>query len=292
MGIGEDFQTFCSQLTVNNASDISTRYCRITRRLNIEYWNTESDTAHSFYTGSYGRGTARRGFSDLDMIFELPSALYAQYNAHLGNGQSALLQNVKQAIQKSYPDTDVGGDGQVVVVKFSDGMRFEVVPAFYNQAGKYTYPDANDGGSWKVTDPKPEIKAIVDRNGATNGNLIQLCRMARAWKERWSVPIGGLLVDTLAYAFIENYQYKDKSFLYYDFFSRDYFQLLMSQDPNQEYWRAPGSGQHVYRRGEFEYKAKRCYNLSVEAIQFYTDAKIWAARQKWREIFGTAFPDS
>src|SRR5438132_851371 len=103
MGIGEDFETFCSLLTVNSASDISTRYCRITRRLNTEYWNTESETAHSFYTGSYGRGTARRGFSDLDMIFELPSAMHTQYDGHIRNGQSALLQNVKQSIQKSYP---------------------------------------------------------------------------------------------------------------------------------------------------------------------------------------------
>lgn len=291
MGIGEDFQTFCSQLTVNNVSDISTRYCRITRRLNIQYWNTESDTAHSFYTGSYGRGTARRGFSDLDMIFELPAEMHAQYSGYSGNGQSALLQNVKAAIQKSYPDTDVGADGQVVVVRFADGMRFEVVPAFLNQGNTYTFPDANNGGSWKTTDPKPEIKAIADRNYATNGNLVQLCRMARAWKKLWDVPMGGLHIDTLAYAFIENYAYREKSYLYYDYFSRDFFEFLMKQNSEQKYWRAPGSGQYVYRKGDFEYKAKRCYSLSVEAIDLYLN-KVWSARQKWREVYGTAFPEA
>ena len=33
--------------------------------------------------------------------------------------------------------------------------------------------------------------------------------MMRAWKNNWSVPIGGLLIDTLAYQFIENYKYTE-----------------------------------------------------------------------------------
>lgn len=70
--------------------------------------------------------------------------------------------------------------------------------------------------------------------------------MMRAWKSQWSVPIGGLLIDTLAYQFIENYQYRDKSFLYYDYMSRDFFQWMSEQDENQEYWRAPGSGAYVF----------------------------------------------
>jgi len=292
MGIGDDFSKFCSDLTVNNAGDISYRYCRITKRLNNEYWNTESDTAHSFYTGSYGRGTARRGFSDLDMIFHLPASMYDQYNRYYSNGQSVLLQNVKTAIEVTYPDTKVGGDGQVVVVQFGDGMRFEVVPAFVNTEGSYTFPDSNAGGSWKTTNPRPEIDAIASRNSVTNGNLIQLCRMMRAWKEVWSVPMGGLHLDTLAYGFIENWPSRDKSFLYYDWIVRDFFTYMKDQDPTQNFWRAPGSGQWVHRRGDFEYKALRCYNLSLDAIRLYDESKIWSARQKWREIFGTAFPDS
>lgn len=291
MGIAEDFSTFCSALIVDNASEISTRYCRITRRLNLQYWDTDSEGAHSFYTGSYGRGTARRGFSDLDMIFRLPDSMRSQYNAYTGNGPSALLQDVRRSIQKSYPDTDIGGDGQVVAVRFSDGMRFEVVPGFLNDDGTYVYPDATGGGSWKTTNPKPEIEAIGDRNLATNGNLIHLCRVARAWKEQWDVPMGGLLIDTLAYAFIENWAHRDKSFLYYDWMCRDFFQFAKDQDPKQEWWRAPGSGQWVHRRGDFEYKALRCYNLSVDAIAAYAD-KAWTARQRWREVFGTSFPDT
>ena len=50
--------------------------------------------------------------------------------------------------------------------------------------------------------------------------------MVRAWKEKCNVPISGILIDTLAYKFIENWTYKDKSYLYYDFMSRDFFLLF------------------------------------------------------------------
>jgi hypothetical protein len=181
----------------------------------------------------------------------------------------------------------------VIVVRFTDGITFEVVPVFENTAGSYTYPSSNEGGIWNTTNPRPEIRAIRDRNEACNYNLIPLCRMMRAWKGTWAVPIGGLLVDTLAYQFIENYQYRDKSYLYYDFMSRDFFLWMSDQDEEQEYWKAPGSGQHVYGKGLFQYKAKRCYNISQEAIAHETanPKQEWSAKQKWREVFGTAFPD-
>ena len=117
--------------------------------------------------------------------------------------------------------------------------------------------------------------------------------MMRAWKGEWNVPMGGLLIDTLAYQFIDGWEYKDKSFLYYDWMCRDFFLFMADQDEDQEYWRAPGSGQYVYSKGPFRRKAKRCYNISLEAITHeQADLKReWSAKQKWREIFGTSFPD-
>jgi hypothetical protein len=294
MGLADWFSTFCANLQVKNVASISLRYKAITQRLNTDFWNTTSETSHSLYVGSYGRNTAIDGFSDLDMVFELPAALYHQYNAYQVNGQSALLQAVRTSMRRTYPSSDIGGDGQVVVVKFTDGMAFEVVPVFENQAGSYTYPDSNGGGSWKTTNPRPEIKAIKDRNDACNKNLVPLCRMMRAWKNQWDVPIGGLLIDTLAYQFIETYEHRDKSFVYYDYICRDFFRYMADQDRTQAYWRAPGSAQRVDRKGTFEYKATRCYNIAIEAIaheQHKPDSQEWSAKQKWREIFGTAFPN-
>src|ERR1051326_6225465 len=177
MGLADWFSTFCSNIQVNDGGTIATRYKAITRRLNTDFWTTTSDTAHSLYTGSYGRNTAIGGFSDLDMIFQLPYSEYLKYSSYQGNGQSALLQAIRKSIEKTYSTTSLRADGQVILVPFDDRITFEVVPAFVNNDDSYTYPDANGGGSWKLTNPKPEVTAIRARNDACNKNLVPLCRM-------------------------------------------------------------------------------------------------------------------
>lgn len=293
MALSDWFSTFCSNLQIRDGGTIATRYGRFTRRLNTDFWTTTSDTAHSLYVGSYGRNTAIAGFSDVDMIFQLPYSEYQRYNNYSGNGQSALLQAVKASIEKTYATTSIRADGQVIMVPFDDGITFEVVPAFVNDNDSFTFPNANNGGSWGVTNPRPEIKAIRDRNAVTNENLIPLCRMMRDWKNKWSVPVGGLLIDALAYQFIETWEHRDKSFVYYDYMCRDFFKWMANQNENQEWWRAPGSSQYVWGKGLFQYKAKRCYNLSLVAIEheMATPKREWSAKQKWREIFTTNFPD-
>ena len=94
---------------------ISKRYNRITKAVNSEFWGIDSETAHSRYVGSYGRGTAI-DTSDIDILVELPREEYERYDAHKGNGQSRLLQAVKSAILTTYPNSDVRADGQVVVI--------------------------------------------------------------------------------------------------------------------------------------------------------------------------------
>lgn len=292
MGLAEWFRSFNANLQIQDGGTISARYRSITRRLNTDFWNTASDLAHSLYVGSYGRNTAIQGMSDLDMIFELPVALYQRYDQYEGNGQSALLQAVRASIGRTYATTSIRADGQVILVPFTDGITFEVVPAFPLADGGFLFPDANGGGRWAITNPRPEIAAIKARNDDCNGNLVPLCRMMRAWKREWSVPIGGLLLDTLAYQFIENYTHRDKSYLYYDYMCRDFFEWMATRDTEQEYWRAPGSGQYVYGKGLFQYKARRCYNIAVEAIvhEQADPKRERSAKAKWREIFGTAFP--
>ena len=294
MGLADWFRTFCGNIQVKNGATISTRYKNIAKRLNTDFWSTTSDTAHRLYVGSYGRNTAIQGTSDVDMIFELPSSIYLQYDRYRGNGQSALLQAVRTSVMRKYPVTNIGADGQVVVVSFGDDIRFDLVPAFANGDGSFKHPDSNDGGSWKTTNPKPEIEAIRSRNADCNRNLIPLCRMMRAWKAKMTVPIGGLLIDTLAYQFIGSWEYRQTSYLYYGYMCREFFAFMADQDKTQEYWKAPGSGQWVHApKGQFQYKAKRAHKLACEAIEreTATPKQEWSAKQKWRDIFGTSFPD-
>jgi hypothetical protein len=293
MGVGDDFATFKDNYNITSEliSSISARYKRITRQLNTDFWTTSSDTAHSLYVGSYGRDTAAKGISDLDIAFELPNDDYHKYNAHQGNGQSALLQAVKKSMRNTYPTSDTSGDGQVVVISFTDGIKFEVLPVFVNKDGEsFTFPNANGGGSWGTCNPRAEIAAIKKRSDATNRNMKYLGRMMRVWAQHCAVPMSGMLIDTLAYQFIESYEHREKAFLYHDYLARDYFDFLSKQDENQTVWRAPGSGSHVRRTGVFQHKARSAYLRAIEAIQYNDDSYEWSRRQKWREVFGTLYP--
>ncbi len=260
----------------------------MTRQLNLDFWGIDNKTRNSLYVGSYGRDTDIIT-SDVDWLFMLPQSLKGQYDKYIGNGQSALLQSVKKSIEKTYSKTFLKADGQVIQIPFTDGINYELVPCFENSDGSFTFPDSNAGGTWKKTNPRPEIKAVNTRNNGTNGNMKALCRMMRAWKYKWDAPMGGLLIDTLVNNFLDSYEYASNGEVYYDWMSRDFFKYLSNIDSEKKYWLALGSNQFVYRKGLFEYKAKRCYNISLEAISNQVDYSV-TAKSKWREIYGTKFP--
>mgnify|MGYP006190346015 CR=1 FL=1 len=291
MSVSTNFETFCKDLLVGTTlrSTISTRYLNICTRLNKDFWKMDT-TSGGRYIGSFGRNTANGWISDIDMLFEMPWSTYTKYNNYITNGQSAFLQEVKNSIAVTYPSSVIKGDGQIVLVKFADGMEIEVLPVFKNTDESYTFADSNGGGSWKKTNPIPEIKSVTYGDSITNYNLRHLCRMTRAWKYYCNVPIKGLLIDTLAYRFLTNWSYRDKSYLYYDWMSRDFFEYLKNQTVNQTTWYAIGSGQPIYNSDNFRYKATVAFNISKEAIQYQTDNKEWSSKQKWREIYGNRYP--
>lgn len=290
MGVGEDFAIFCSNLAVTNRSSIFDRYGLITRQLNLEFWNIDSCVDHSIYAGSYGRNTATGETNHVDTIFWLPLTYYGTYNNCAGNGQLALLQSFLNALQKICPTAQIGADGRAVVATFTDNITFEVFPAFENADSSFTYPHSGDGGSWKVTNPRPEIAEINRLDKECNGNLTNLCRMAKAWKKRWGVSISELLIDTLAYDFIRNYQHRDESFAYYDYMSRDFFEYVCRQDEEQQYWLSPGANQYVWRTGGFEYKALRCKNIATNACSYRGEKYGRMACRYWRGVYGTDYP--
>lgn len=290
MWVSEKFSNFNSNIKISseNKEKISSRYKKITKRLNSDFYNINSEFSNSLYVGSYWRDTDIH-VSDIDMLFILPVSIYKQYDKYDWNWQSALLQAVKISIEKTYSITKLKADGQVIIVPFNDNIIFEVVPCFENNDWSFTFPNTNNWWSWKTTNPKPEIKEIKDKNIDWNRNLKRLCRMWRAWKDKWNVSIWGLLIDTLAYNFLKNWEHKDKSYTYYDWMSRDFFKYLKDQDVDKKYWLAVWSNQQVYRKWKFEYSALRCYNISLDAIKYENDWYSASATNKWKEIFWNKF---
>jgi len=292
ISVSNDFSSFCSNLRLSDTvvSNIRTRYRAITKRINQDFWESDSDTSHSIYVGSYGRGTCIYT-SDVDIVVELPWSEYSKYNDYSGNGQSALLQAVRNSLLKTYSSSAISADGQVVDINFNDGVKFEIVPAFkFSDGSGYYYPDTNDGGSWKSMNPKAEIDAFNIQNSITNKNLKRLCRMIRAWNSKHTVLMSGILIDTIAYKFLQGYQYADKSYTYYDWMSRDFFQYLIDH-ADQTYWLKPGSNGRVYKEYSFKADAEAAHSKCLEALDDYSKDYAYCWHQDWREIYGTKFPE-
>ena len=160
MGVGDWFQTFCGNIRIGTEkSEARSRTERdaSSGQLNADLRGLDSNTSYRFYVGSYGRSTAIPSVSDVDLLYELPASTLRPVRRSRGNGQSALLAHVRSSIQKTYPTSKIGGDGQVIVIPFDDGVTFGVLPAFLNTADGYTFADSNDGGSWRTCKPKQEM---------------------------------------------------------------------------------------------------------------------------------------
>lgn len=191
---------------------IASRYKTVTKAVNRSLWNSDSDSDHSFYVGSYGRGTAI-DTSDIDILIEVPSNFYVSSVYTSYNPQSRLLQVVKNAILEAYPRTQVKGDGQVVVISFSDGMKFEILPAIrsldYFNRESYKYPDTHMGGNWMSTNPKAEQETMLVKDRESNGLLKDTCKHIRyVWDNYFSsYHLSGIVIDAFVYHNIGGWHY-------------------------------------------------------------------------------------
>lgn len=284
--LAQSFEEFINSLQLDNMEDIKTKFKNITKRLNTSYYNSNSEEEHGYMVGSVGRQTAIKGVSDLDMLFVLPDDLYSKYNGDDWNGQKELLKAVKKELQKRYPNSELRGDGQVVVITFTN-YEVEVCPAFEESDGSYTYPDANDGGKWKRTDPLVEIGESEFMIEHTNNHFRYVCQMVRAWKNHLGFKMGGLLVDTLVHKFFNKYPvYETTTFDDYLSLLKDLFIYFKGLNKNQKYWFALGSNQRVYNKSsKFITKAKEAYEKIKDLDENSDDVF-----DKLQELFGKSFP--
>lgn len=281
--VSEIFDGLITSLKVDNSETIASRRDEMTKTLNKEFRGSESSTTNRLMVGSYGRWTAIRGISDLDLLYILPASTRAEYDKE--GGPSKVLTRTRLAIQSRYPKTSVTVDRLVVVVQFTNFM-FEVQPVFENDDQSFSYPDTYSD-SWKITKPREEIGAISTDDTLADGNLRRLCKLARAWKNRHGVGMGGLLIDTLVYNFMRQYpENRLATSTTYDQMVRDFF-FYLSQEENHEFYAAPGSRQRVRVKKNFQQKAKRAYELCIEAINAEGQKN---AYKKWRSVFGNSVP--
>lgn len=288
MAIKDDFKIFIDNIKLDNLSDMETTIGEIAKKLNNNYYKLKNDKeTHMYIVGSVGRETAISGVSDLDLLFDLPDEIYKQYDAYESNGQSALLQDVKNILKERYPKTDISGDGQVVVINFNN-YTVELVPGFKQPDESFKYPDTHDGGRWKTTKPLAERDESRKMAEDTDNNFRYITNILRAWKNNQGFKFGGLLIDTLSYNFLnDNMIYKNIDFNDYLEMIKELFKYLKSQNKDQCYWYALGSNQQVNNcdNGNFVNKAQKVYNQIKDLTEESANLN-----KELRKIFGSKFP--
>ncbi|MBB1085884.1 SMODS domain-containing nucleotidyltransferase [Limosilactobacillus fastidiosus] len=289
MTISSVFSNFCSSIKLTEDDHWLSRLRAITKKINGKYYSNENDdTSHRLLVGSIGRKTATNDASDYDILFSLPWDVYHRFDHYGNNSQKYLLQEVRNCIRERYPKTDIRGDGQVVDINFSDGL-IEVVPGFESEDGSFKYPDSNDGGKWKITNPRPEKLCCDDDNQSSNGTFRDITRMIRVWKNHKGFVLKGLLIDTFIDEFYqENKEFvNDNSYSKYPLIMKKAFHKLSQKDSDQHYWHALGSNQIINNNDDSRFieQAKKAFN-KLDSIDLENKDEVLNAFSK---LFGQRF---
>jgi len=286
--VAERFNKFLSniQLTSAQIQDAQTKYNGVCKKLHDHYYDFSYDGSTKLLVGSYGKNTAIAPPTDIDILFIMPYEEFDRYDSYSGNGQSQLLQDIKNILLEKYPDTSMRGDGQVVMVNFVS-YNVEVIPGFLLKNGNYYIPDTHSGGGWKETSPKSEMENLTSSNKRSNGNTIKLIKMIKAWKYYCNVPIKSLVIELRAVNFLKKWKYYDKSSTYYDWMIRDFLRELLEYVNGS--CRIPGIDEKIYYGDEWESKARSALNRAEKACEFELKKDYISATQEWKKIFGDRF---
>lgn len=286
MTTAQAFETLLKNIMLDNNEQLSKRYNEITKKLNQHFREIDSEEDYSLRVGSYGRYTGIKGISDLDMLYIMPDSLWDTYRSD----QHKLLRDTRDALRKRWPNTNIYVDTPVVVLDFSN-FKFEIQPVFadYEKDDElpfFWFPDTKDA-RYKRTKPKHEQAEMTRFRKEYGDTHRRLCKIMRAWKNTSGVAMSGLLMDTLAYNFLNaNTHYRTAGLYQFDAVVRDFFAFLKDQ-PKQEYYAALGSNQRVYVKHPFKTKARKAWLLTQDAIAEKDERK---RHDIWRNVFGNAFP--
>jgi Second Messenger Oligonucleotide or Dinucleotide Synthetase domain len=282
------FDQFLTELELTSVErkDADGKAERVARCLWNYYYPGDFNPGCYVKVGSYGKGTACRPQSDLDLAFVLPWEVYTRIDRLQGNKQSQLLQEIKRVLLGAFPNTDLAADGQVVMAPFST-YEIEVLPAFRFNDGRFLIANTNDGGSWRISNPVAEYEDIKISDALSNGKATDLLRMMKAWKRECSVEIKSICLEVLVCVFVKEWIYRDKTHFYYDWMIRDCFAFLASYVNG--WTRAAGSQEQINLGDCWATKRESAYNRALKACEYEHLDCGYLAAEEWQKIFGYQF---
>lgn len=285
MSVAGTFEHFCKNLEMD-----STRRLMIGNRLvQIENFLNQKVTmgygnGSVILWSSYGRETACRFVHHIRFLYALPFRLYPIYK----DNPEKLINDFLTALNQLDASVFVSKNGKGLILDFYDGYMFEVIPSFEMEGYSMQFPDESKEGGWNRLGVRNELASVQYMNSISNSNYQRVCRMLRAWVNTNCVNLHGILLDTLVFNFMMNYQYRDKSYSYYDWVLRDLFKYLSKVDvaiPIE----AMGSRRKLICDSQLLIQADTAYKCMDKVCQSFAEDEKNCIKQL-RQLFGYTFP--
>jgi hypothetical protein len=257
----------------------------VVKYLDAFYWSGQPDVSRITLYGSWLRGTAVSGLSNINIAYEMPPQYLPDF-AKVTDQNDGLLDKFYHRCLDAFPTAHQNRGVHSVTIPLTKGRIVEVSPLFRMNSGEMGYPDFAAFGQWRRLETLVAHDALLRLDPVERENVIMVCRAARIWRSVHSVPISGFLIDALALTFIAKAAHRRKPQKYQDCLVRDFFGFMAEQRPGIQSWEIPGAEKPAFRHGPFEEFAAAAYSVAQYAIEQATNRQDRTARAAWRFLFG------
>ena len=189
--VNQGFTDFLSRLTPTAGESTAAQGHRASIKACLE---RKFGMTHFFQTGSFGNGTSISGHSDVDRFAVIPPQ-------NLNKNSAYTLNQVKNALNISFPNTNVSVSCPAVVIPFGRDAKekTEVTPAYYIELirrGNYSvYRIPNCSGGWMRSSPSAHNAYVRNIDQRLGGKVKPLIRFIKAWKYYQNVPISSFYLE-------------------------------------------------------------------------------------------------
>lgn len=273
--------------------------------------------------GSFARRTKIRPLDDIDIMISLmavgctylesfdgtifidvPSDCGAYKNyTHTSSNTLNSIKVVNEFVRQlssidQYKSATIKRNQEAAVLNLkSYDWAFDIVPCFFTSEDArgrtfYIIPDGN--GNWKKTDPRKDRNRVTEVNRTCSGNVLNVLRLVKYWQRRKTMPsMGSYLIECMVLNYFEQ---RGSCSEFQDTELDNFFDYLASQiftpvsDP-KGIQADLNDKLTTEERMKISIKALMDRDLAREARSCESRGDDRASINKWRQIFGSDFPE-
>lgn len=279
------------------------------------------DSTKDINFGSFARKTKKRPLDDVDMMICLncDGASYHESSNEIeitikDNSQrlkalcdtsnnvlnsikvvNKFVSNLKNIPQ--YKKSGINRRQEAAVLNLTSyDWSFDIVPCFFTKEdsfGRSYYLIPNGNGNWKKTDPRIDRDRISKINQQNNGNILNVIRIIKYWNKRPTMPsMSSYLIENMV---INYYEKKFDTSEYVDIEIPSIFEYIKNNIYNSVFDPKGIQGdintltyeeqKKIYDRANLDY----CKSINARDLEDNNQQK--ESINKWREVFGSEFPN-